>query len=127
MMENATNQNFTMFTPAAVKALGSIHSAYILTVLLGRYFECERAGDLEANGFFTCPRLMLESRTGLTMPTINGYIRKLAEKGAIKVFHGAPGTRRRFQINERIIKGMAGRAQDLADQLGRDGGEGPWQ
>lgn len=103
-----------MFTSKAVRALGSLHAAFIMNVLVKRYFECRRAGELEPDGYFTCPGRILQERTGLTMPTVNKYIRTLAEKGAIEVVSGTFGKSRRFKIEGGILKAVAAPLPDQA-------------
>lgn len=97
-----------IISPKGVRAFGSIHCAFILSVLMRRYFECQQTGELTSNGAFTCPKTTLEQLSSLKGRTINRYLHTLQDRGAIVVQNVEPGLPRLFTINEKIIKTIAG-------------------
>lgn len=123
MQNKFENDNISelMISPAGVRACGSIHTAFILSILTRRYFECKQAGALSPDGAFACPKQILENRIGLKIQTVNKHLRTLKDRGAIIVHVGKPGEPRLFKIDDRVIQSLSGSINKGSGENGREG------
>lgn len=113
-----------MINPQGVRALGSIHGAFVMAILTRRHFECKNANELTPDGSFRLPKDLLEETIGLKSPAINKHLHILEAKGAIAILNGETGESRLFAINEKIIKAVEDCMNRNLDNAKKEGGAG---
>lgn len=92
-----------IISPAGVKAFGSIHSCFVLTVLCRLYFEHLEAGELTPEGRFEVTNKQLQNETQLGYAAVHRNLKLLEERGAIEII-SLGGKKPLCKIKDKIIR-----------------------